>query len=103
MTTLDRTPDGVALKCYDCSRPFKGERWQDFCAECHAEHERTSPLHKRWCCLNCNTTFPLGKMKTGKLSADRFRCPNCDSENTHPADGDVRELPEYHGKIGTKN
>ena len=100
--TLDRVPDGVVLMCYDCSRPFKGERWQDFCAECHAEHERTSPLRRRWACLNCGWKGTAGEMYTGKLACDPLECPKCRSGNTSTAEG-VREVPEYHGEIGTKN
>jgi DNA-directed RNA polymerase subunit RPC12/RpoP len=56
-----------------------------------------------WACMNCNTTFRLGRMKSGPLYNSPLRCPNCDSDNTSPADGEVKAIPEYHGPIGTKN
>jgi hypothetical protein len=31
-----------------------------------------------------------------------LECPKCRSDNTSSAEG-VRDLPEYHGEIGTKN
>lgn len=95
MSELDRTPDGVTQQCDTCSRPFKGEGWMDYCAECHAENERTSPLHKRWACLTCNSTFELGKVRSGP---NGFQCPNCQSADISPAEG-AREIPEYHGEI----
>lgn len=98
MTSIDRTPDGIARKCCECSRPFKGEAWQDYCAECHAEDERNSPLNKRWACLNCGWKGALGTMYPGKLAADRVECPRCRSGNTTPAEG-VRTLDAYHGDI----
>jgi hypothetical protein len=63
MSQLDRTPDGFAQKCCECSRPFKGEAWQDYCAECHAEQEKNSPLKATWACLTCSETFPVGDVK----------------------------------------
>lgn len=57
MSKLDRVPDGHSRKCDTCKRPFRGEPWMDYCAECAAENERTSPLRKRWACLTCNSTF----------------------------------------------
>jgi Zn finger protein HypA/HybF involved in hydrogenase expression len=99
MTELDRTLDGVARTCDECSRPFKGEAWQDWCAECAAEKEKNSPLHDRMACLNCNTTFELGRVRSGPQG---WKCPNCASGNLSPAQG-VREIEEYHGDIGTKN
>jgi Zn finger protein HypA/HybF involved in hydrogenase expression len=95
MTTLDRAPDGVTRKCDTCKRPFKGEAWMDYCAECNAENERTSPLHKRWACLTCNSTFELGKVRSGPQG---WQCPNCKSTDLSTAEG-TREIPEYHGDI----
>lgn len=99
MTSLDRTPDGADLKCCECSRPFKGEAWMDYCAECNAEYEKNSPLRKRWACLTCNSTFELGKVRSGPQG---WQCPNCKSNDLSTAEG-TREIPEYHGEIGTKN
>lgn len=98
MSTLDRTATGVTRECCKCSRPFKGEGWMDYCAECHAEQERTSPLNRRWACLNCGWKGTAGKMFTGKLASDPLECPKCRSGNTSPAEG-IRDLPEYHGEI----
>ena len=97
--TIDRTADGISRKCCDCSRAFKGEAWQDYCAECHAEHERTSPLRDRWACLTCNTTFECGRIVSGPQG---WQCPNCKSTDIQPAHG-ARDIPEYVGDIGTKN
>lgn len=96
--TLDRSPEGIDLKCYECTRPFKGEAWMDFCAECHAENERTSPLNKRWACLNCGWKGKCGQMKLGKRYGDALECPSCRSGNTTTAEG-VRDVPEYVGEI----
>lgn len=59
-------------------------------------------MDQRWACMTCNTTFPVGRMKLGR-SALTLRCPNCDSEDTAPADGEVRDVKEYFGEIGTRN
>lgn len=67
----------------------------DYCAECHAENERTSPLRKRAACLTCNTTFEFGKIRSGPQG---WQCPNCKSGDISTAEG-IRELPEYHGEI----
>lgn len=75
----------------------------DYCAECHAEAERNSPLNKDWACLTCNTTFRLGTAKLPKAPGEGFECPNCKSGDTHPADGSVTHLTEYFGEIGTRN
>ncbi len=99
MSSLDRTTDGVIRKCDECSRDFMGEGWQDWCAECHAEKERISPLRHRMACLTCNTTFELGRVVAGPQG---MQCPNCKSGDLSPAEG-VREIPEYHGEIGTRN
>lgn len=99
MTALDRIPDGHPRTCDDCSRAFKGEAWMDFCAECHAKREETSPLKSRWACLTCNTTFPLGSVRSGPQG---WQCPKCKSSDLSTAEGS-RELPAYHGEIGTKN
>jgi hypothetical protein len=95
MSALNRTPDGIIQTCCECSRPFKGHAWQDYCAECHAENERTSPLHNRWACLTCNTTFELGKVRSGPQG---WMCPNCRSTDLSPAHGS-RELDRYDGPI----
>ncbi len=60
-------------------------------------------LDTKWACMTCNTTFRLGSMKSGPLANDPLRCPNCDSGDTHPADGETRTIPEYFGPIGTRN
>lgn len=99
--TLDRTPDGVTRKCDTCKRRFKGEAWMDYCAECHAENERTSPLNKRWACLNCGWKGSMGQMYPGKLVSEPPECPKCRSGNTSSAEG-VRDAPEYHGEIPEK-
>lgn len=99
MSGLDRAPDGVTRKCSNCSRPFRGEGWMDYCAKCHAENERTSPLRDRWACLTCSTTFECGSIICGPQG---WKCPNCKSTDLTTADG-AHEIPEYHGEIGTKN
>lgn len=101
MRSLDRTSEdiGIGRKCEECSREFIGEGWQDWCAECHAEKEKTSALRNRMACLTCNTTFELGRVR---CTPHGWECPNCGSANLSPAHG-VRELEEYHGEIGTKN
>lgn len=99
MTQLDRAPEGRIQKCCECRRDYRGEPWMDYCAECHAEKERTSPLHDRWACLTCSTTFEAGSLRSGPQG---FECPNCRSCDVSPAQG-IREIPEYHGEIGTKN
>jgi DNA-directed RNA polymerase subunit RPC12/RpoP len=99
MSTLDRTPDGDTYKCDECSRPFKGEAWMDWCAECHAKMEAKSPLQALWACLTCSSTFEAGRMRSGPVG---LLCPNCNSYDLSPAHGE-RELEEYHGEIGTKN
>jgi DNA-directed RNA polymerase subunit RPC12/RpoP len=71
----------------------------DYCAECNAENERTSPLRKRWACLTCSSTFEAGRIIAGQQG---WKCPNCGGLDVNPAEG-VRELSEYHGEIGTKN
>lgn len=104
MNTLDRTPDGALRKCDECSRPFRGKAWQDWCAECHAEKEANSPLKATWACTTCNSTFPLGEVRPGnKALNDPWPCPRCDSCTITPADGAVRETAEYYGEIGTRN
>ncbi len=96
---IDRTPDGQIQKCDECSRDYRGEPWMDYCAECHAELERTSPLRDRWACLTCSSTFTAGEMRAGPQG---LLCPNCRSMDLTPAHG-AREIEEYHGEIGTKN
>ena len=105
MNTLDRSADGITRKCCECSRPFMGESWQDWCAECHAEMEKNSPLKKLWACLTCSSTFPVGEVRiNGSAPAgDPWPCPRCGSRTITPADGEVRETAEYYGEIGTKN
>lgn len=95
MTALDRADNGFPRKCCECSRTFKGEAWQDYCAECHAENERTSPLNQRWACLTCNVTFKCGTIISGPQG---WQCPKCKSTDLHPAEG-VRTLPEYEGQV----
>jgi hypothetical protein len=97
--SIDRTPDGRPRKCCVCSRMFKGEAHMDYCAPCYAESEANSPLRTRWACLTCNTTFELGKVRSGPQG---WQCPNCKSSDLSTAEG-AREIPEYHGEIGTKN
>lgn len=99
MSTLDRDAEGFARTCCTCSRGFKGKAWQDYCAECHAENEKNSPLRKRWACLTCSSTFEAGRIISGPTG---WQCPNCKSTDVSPAHGS-REIPEYHGEIGTKN
>lgn len=60
-------------------------------------------LESIWACMNCNTTFKLGQMRSGPLYNDPLRCPHCDSGNTSPADGTATDVPKYYGEIGTKN
>lgn len=105
MEALDRTPDGITQKCCECSRPFKGEGWQDYCAECHAEKEANSPLKKLWACTTCNSTFPVGEVRiNGSAPAnDPWPCPRCGSQTITPADGEVRTTDVYYGEIGTMN
>ena len=71
----------------------------DYCAECHAEKELKSPLRDRWACLTCQSTFEAGRMIA---SQQGLQCPNCKSLDLSSAHGS-REIPEYHGEIGTKN
>jgi len=99
MNTIDRTPDGIEHKCCECSRDFKGDAWHDYCAECNAANEKNSLLRNRWACLACNSTFELGRVISGPQG---WQCPNCKSANLSTAEG-VRNIPEYHGEIGTKN
>ena len=73
------------------SLTVKGEAWMDYCAECNAENERTSPLRNRWACLTCNTTFELGKVRSGPQG---WQCPNCKSGDLSPAHG---ALDKYEG------
>lgn len=96
---LDRSADGIDRKCDECSRAFKGEAWMDYCAECHAENEKNSPLRKRWACLTCSSTFEAGRIIAGPQG---LQCPNCKSGDVSPAHG-AREIAKYHGEIGTKN
>ena len=105
MSSLDRTTDGMVRKCDECSRPFMGEAWQDWCAECHAAQEANSPLKKFWACLTCNSTFPVGEVRfNGSAPAgDPCPCPRCGSQTITPADGEVRTTDVYYGEIGTRN
>lgn len=105
MSTLDRTADGMNRLCDDCLREFKGEAWQDWCAECHAEREKNSPLKSLYACLTCHSKFPLGevRIRAGQRACDPWSCPKCGAETITPADGASRETLEYHGEIGTKN
>lgn len=105
MSDLDRTADGITRKCCECSRPFLGEAWQDYCAECHAEMEAKSPLKKLWACTTCSSTFPLGEVRVRGSSpaGDPWPCPRCGSPTITPADGAARETAEYYGEIGTRN
>lgn len=96
---LDRTADGITQKCTECSRNYRGEHWMDYCAECHAENERTSPLRNRWACLTCSSTFEAGQLFAGPQG---LQCPNCKSLDLSTAHG-AREIEEYDGEIGTKN
>lgn len=90
---LDRTADGIPRKCDVCERPFKGEAWMDYCAECHAENEKNSPLKKRWACLTCNSTFTAGQLMSGRRGLE---CPKCRSGDVSPAEG-ARQLAQYNG------
>lgn len=90
---LDRAADGIDRKCCECRRPFKGETWQDYCAECNAENEKNSQLRNRWACLTCNSTFELGKVMSGPQG---LQCPNCKSCDLSPAHGE-RQLDKYEG------
>ncbi len=98
MSSLDRVTDGQIQKCDECSRDYRGEAWMDYCAECHAELERTSPLRDRWACLTCSSTFEAARLIAGPTG---LKCPNCGSLNLSTAHG-AREIPEYYGDIGTK-
>ncbi len=102
---LDRTADGVVRKCDECSRPFKGEGWHDWCAECHAEKEANSPLKKLWACTTCSSTFPVGEVRVNGSApaSDPWPCPRCGSCTITPADGAVHETAEYFSEIGTRN
>lgn len=91
--TLDRTSDGIDRKCCECNRPFKGEAWQDYCAECHAESEKNSPLNKRWACLTCSSTFKGGEIIAGPQG---WKCPKCGSVDLSTAHGE-RKLDRYEG------
>ena len=105
MNTLDRTLDGSIQKCCECSRDYRGEGWQDYCAECHAEKEKNSPLLALWACTTCSSTFPVGEVKVnGSAPAgDPWPCPRCGNPTITPADGAIRETTEYYGEIGTRN
>jgi hypothetical protein len=98
--SLDRCEQGIVQKCCECSRQYLGEAWMGYCSECHAENERTSPLNKRWACLNCGWKGKAGEMYAG--AGPSLECPKCRSSNTSSAEG-VRDVPEYHGEIGTRN
>lgn len=105
MSSLDRTADGISRTCDECSRPFKGEGWQDYCAECAAEKEVNSPLKKLWACTTCSSTFPIGEVRiNGSAPAgDPWPCPRCGTSTITPADGEVRTTGVYYGEIGTRN
>jgi len=59
------------------------------------------PMQQRWCCLACGWQGTFGKLVM--YSCQYVGCPQCRSANIHPATGDVVELEEYHGPIGTRN
>lgn len=102
---LDRAPDGIIRTCDECSREFKGEAWQDWCAECYAEMEKHSPLKDLWACLTCAAKFPVGEVRlNGSDPANApWSCPRCGNPTITPADSKMRETNEYHGEIGTRN
>jgi DNA-directed RNA polymerase subunit RPC12/RpoP len=105
MNSLDRTADGSARKCDECEREFKGEPWQDYCAECHAKLEENSPLKALWACLTCNETFPVGEVRfnASEPVGTPWPCPRCGSRTITPADKTIRETDAYYGPIGTRN
>ncbi len=59
-------------------------------------------MKKPWCCFDCSSKFTFGDCRT-KRGSPNIHCPKCDSANLHPIDGDVREVPEYVGPVGTMN
>lgn len=52
-----------------------------------------------YCCLTCSHKFKWGNCI---MSGPDLICPKCRSNNLHPANGDIVELNEYHGEIGTR-
>ena len=58
-------------------------------------------MDQRWACLTCNWSGRFGRLKS--YPAGYIGCPVCKSDTIHPADGQVVEVPEYHGPIGTRN
>lgn len=64
-----------------------------------AQSATVNHLDRKWCCLDCSSTFRIGEM----IAGDTLRCPHCRSANAHPADGQAIELDEYHGDVGTRN
>jgi rubrerythrin len=63
----------------------------------------TDPLDEIWACTTCNNKFKIGLVVPGKFHGDPWPCPLCGSFHISPADGQVRETPEYFGEIGTRN
>ena len=53
-----------------------------------------------WCCLCCGATFRFGEIR---IANGGLHCPRCDSLELHPATGEVVEVPDYRGPIGTLN
>jgi len=70
-----------------------------------AEIGAADPLSTVWACLMCWWKGRIGKMRVAGDAplASALRCPSCGSDNVHPADGTVRDLPAYYGPIGTKH
>jgi DNA-directed RNA polymerase subunit RPC12/RpoP len=97
--SIDRSPNGEIYKCSECERDYRGEAWMDYCAACHEMMDLKSPLRDRWACLTCSSTFQAGKLVSGPQG---LMCPNCRSGDLTTAHGS-REVPEYHGELGTKN
>jgi hypothetical protein len=62
--------------------------------------EPNDVMQQTWCCLACNTTFRFGRIR---MKGGGLHCPECDSGNLHPADGEQHETDAYHGEIGTLN
>lgn len=58
-------------------------------------------MAQTWACLTCSSKFRFGQIR---MRGGCLACPHCDDgEGLRPAGGEVHELDEYHGPVGTLN
>jgi rubrerythrin len=63
--------------------------------------EKRDVLKELWACVGCSTIMEAGKLMSGPCRP--LYCPLCESSDLHPVGRETVTMPEYFGKIGTRN